>query len=272
MSKLKKLKIGIVGCGAIGSKLGVYIDKNLKSKVRLVAVSDRNQDRIRILKKKLKFKPASLKINELIEKVDLVIETASWKCAKDILAQSLSLNKDVIILSVGVLIRYPGFLKKINQGKAKVYIPSGAICGIDGLGALSLGPIKRLTLTTSKPPASLKGIDYLAKKGIKLRGLKKEKVVFKGGIKSAIKYFPQNINVAATLCLVSGRKDIQVIIKANPKLKRNIHSWEATGDASNIKVELENFPSPDNPKTSYLTVLAVENLLRKITSNLKIGS
>ncbi len=272
MSKNKKLNIGIIGCGAIGSELGLFVDRKLKPKVNLAGICDINQEAVQALQKKLKAKPKALSLEDLIGKVDLVIEAAGQDCARDVLKAVAKFKKKAVILSVGALIRYPGAFKKAKSAGVDIYIPSGAVCGIDGLGALSLSKEKQISLITSKPPAGLKGADYLKKKKISLNNLEKEKVVFKGSIKDAVKHFPKNINVAATIFLSSQVKKMQVIIKANPWLKRNVHQVVAVAKEANIKVEVENFPSPANPKTSYLTVLSVENLLKKIVSNLKIGS
>jgi len=102
--------------------------------------------------------------------------------------------------------------------------------------------------------------------------LKKETVVFKGGVKRAVKYFPKNINVAATLLLASCLKDISVCIKADPKLKRNIHNVRIEAEEANLTFSVENIPSVSNPKTSALTILSTQKLLEKICFSFCVGS
>jgi aspartate dehydrogenase len=127
-------------------------------------------------------------------------------------------------------------------------------------------------LTTSKPPQSLKGGTFLDSGKVNIERIQKPKVLFKGGIKKAIQYFPRNINVAATIFLASQFQDIEVVIKVDPALRRNTHSIEAISEEASIKIEVENIPSQLNPKTSYLAILSTQALLEKITSNIKIGT
>ncbi|MFH1768743.1 MAG: aspartate dehydrogenase domain-containing protein [Candidatus Omnitrophota bacterium] len=267
-----KLKIGIVGCGAIGCELAIFLDKKFSHKAVLVAVCDIKKDMADNLCFQLRRKPQVLSIDRLISVSDLIIEAASLAAAKSIVKKAVKADKDILILSVGAFVEDEKLLPMVAASKSKLYVPSGAIAGIDGVSSLRKGQIKKLIITTSKPPRSLGGIPFLKKKGINLFKLIRERVVFDGNIRDAIKYFPQNINVAATLFLASAFNNIRVIIKADPNIARNVHRINVVAAEANINIEVENFPSPNNPKTSYSTVLSVKTLLEKITSNIKIGS
>ncbi|MBU1121570.1 MAG: aspartate dehydrogenase domain-containing protein [Candidatus Omnitrophota bacterium] len=268
---MKKVKIGIIGCGAIGGGVASFIDKELSSKANIVALADIDNITADTLKNKLKAKPKIMDIDALIEACDLVIEAASVNAAEYILDKTLEHRKDVVILSVGALLKKDSILEKAEKKGIKIYIPSGAICGVDGVGALSLGDIRKISLITSKPPEGLAGAAYLKKKNINLDKLKKEKIVFKGGVREAIRFFPKNINVAAILLLASPYKGVEVCIKANPFIKRNIHRIEIKAKEANINIEVENVPSQLNPKTSTLAILSTKYLLKKMFSSFKIG-
>lgn len=274
MKKRKVVKIGIVGCGAIGEGVAVFIYEELKDKAQVWALADAEEKTVESLREKLGNKPKVLDIDRLIKQSDFVIEAASQKCAVYVLKQAIEFKKDVLILSVGALIQNESLLKLSEEKGINVYVPSGAICGTDGIGALSLGNMKRISLTTAKPTAGLQGSAYFKEKGIDLAEIKEEKIIFEGNVKEAVRYFPQNINVAATILLASslGKKDIKVCIKVSPKLKRNIHRIEIEAEEANINIEIENVPSKINPKTSILAILSTQNLLRKIFSSFKIGS
>lgn len=267
-----RVKIGIVGCGAIGRDVAVFIDKNLKKAASLAGLADLDKKKAKALQKKLSTKANIYDADSLVKKSDLVIEAASVEAAKLILEKALLYKKDVFILSVGAFIGEADIFKKAQEKGIKIYVPSGAICGIDGLGALRLGNIRKISLTTSKPPRGLKGADFLKKKKINLENLIEETVIFKGGVKEAIRYFPKNINVAATLLLASNSKDVGVCIKTDPKLKRNTHVIEVMADEAKIKISVENVPSKSNPKTSALAILSTKALLERIFSPFKIGS
>jgi aspartate dehydrogenase len=266
------MKIGIVGCGVIGGEVARFIDRKLKNKTKVCAIFDIDKDKALNLKKKLSSNPRILDTDRLVDTVDLVIEAASVKAARYVLGRIVKSGKDVVILSVGALVANPSIFKKAEKRGSKIYVPSGAICGVDGLGALSLANIRSVSLITSKPPKGLMGADYLKKKKIDLTNLRTEKVIFKGGVKDAVKYFPKNINVAAILLLASGVKDVKIYIKANPKIKRNVHRIEIEAKEARINIEVENVPSLANPKTSTLAILSTQYLLKKMLSSFKIGN
>ncbi|MCM8819389.1 MAG: DUF108 domain-containing protein [Candidatus Omnitrophica bacterium] len=269
---MNKIKIGIVGCGAIGSEVAVFIEKALKDKTILWGVCDKDIEKAENLVSRLKTSPRICEIDVLLKNADLIIECASVEAASYLLARTLTFKKDLIILSVGALIGAKKILEKAQKYNIKIYVPSGAICGIDGIGALSLGKIKKITLISSKPPTGFVQNKYLEKKNIDVLRLKKETVIFKGSVKEAIKYFPQNINVAATLYLASLHSNIDVYIKVNPKIKRNIHFITVQSDTTKLTIAVENIPSKINPKTSSLAILSVKYLLKKIVSSFCMGS
>ena len=62
---MKKLKIGIIGCGTIGSKLALVIDKELKGKAVLVGLCDVDTAKIDKLRSNLKSSPATLNLPNL---------------------------------------------------------------------------------------------------------------------------------------------------------------------------------------------------------------
>ena len=270
MSKNKR-KVGLVGCGAIGEGVARFIDKKLKDTACFYAISDLDFDRANKLQKKLTSKPKVIDVDKLIDQVDLVVEAASVEAARYILKRAVKKKKDVVVLSVGALIEEPQVIKEAEKRDVIIHIPSGAIAGSDGLGSLSLGNIKRISLTTFKPPQGLIGADYLKKKRIDINKIKKETVIFQGSVKQAIKYFPKNINVAATLFLAASQGDVRVCIKTDPRLKRNIHRIDIDANEAKVSVEVENVPSKLNPKTSALAILSTQYVLKKIFSSLKVG-
>jgi len=272
MKKDKKTKIGIVGCGAIGEGVACFLEKELSQQVSLVAIVDKDRAAAAALQKKLKHKPKLCRLDELMKKVDLVIETASAQAARTVLREAVHYGKDIVILSVGALLDSAAILKQARRKNITVYVPSGAICGVDALGALSMGSIEKIILTTSKPPKGLMGAEYLKQQSINLEGLRDEYCVFKGNVAEAVKHFPKNINVAATILLASSFGDVQVYIKADPRLKRNVHRIQIEAKEARVNITVESAPSRRNPKTSALAILSTQCLLKKMFSPFKVGS
>ncbi len=270
------MKIGIVGCGAIGTSLAKTIVSDFASQARLVSLYDIDKNKSLGLAKKLKVNEAIVtpKLDYLIEKADLVIEAADARSCLSIAKSVLNKGRDIIIMSVGGAVAHINQLRNLAlKNQSKIYIPSGAICGIDALMAASQKKIKKIILTTRKNPKSFGDIDYIRQKGIRLDKIRKDIILFSGNARQAIKLFPQNINVAATLSIAGiGQAGTQVKIIASPKVKRNIHEIYIESDAGRISTRVENLVHPDNPKTSFLAVLSAIATLRQILDPVRVGT
>ena len=262
---MKKLKIGIVGCGAIGTSLALLIDKRLKKTARLSAFCDTDITKAQSLKKKTGEGKVT-NLADLVSSSDLIVEAASARASFMIARRVLLSGKDVLVMSIGgVLGKEKELFRLAEKTGARVYFPSGAICGLDGIRALAAAGIDEITLRTSKPPRALEGADYVVKKKIDLSSLKKEKVIFSGSAYDAVRAFPANINVVALLTIAArGQVVPQVKIIAVPGLSRNVHTIEVRSKAARLLIKCENVPSPDNPKTSYLAVLSAFSVISGI--------
>ena len=156
---------------------------------------------------------------------------------------------------------------------ARLFIPSGAICGIDGVKAANIEKISSAVIKSTKSPKSLEGAPYIIKNKIDLRKIKKKTKIFEGSALEAIKGFPKNVNVSATLSLAGiGAKKTKVIVVVDPKIKRNMHEIEVVGSFGKLTTKTENVLSPLNPKTSHLAVLSACTTLKRLTGNIKIGN
>ena len=222
--------------------------------------------------------------NKIIEKksfqelkcsqTEIIIEAASQVAVKEYIADLLLAKKNVISLSVGAYLDSQLYseIDEIckNPENGKLYIPSGALPSVDSVMAGSLSHMDKVELTTRKPINALSGAPGF--KDIAVSELTSEKVIFSGTAIEAVKKFPKNINIAATLSLIGiGPERTKVTIIADPKVKRNIHTLEASGSFGKIKSEIRNEPSA-NPKTSMMAALSASSLLLKITGGIKIGS
>ncbi len=275
LKKKKIIRIGIVGCGAIGSSLAKTVAREFSGQALLASLFDLDSARARRLAGMLHMqKIVAPTLEAAIRNVDLVIEASSAASALNIAQKAIALSRDIMIMSVGGIINdYKKLSKLAGKNGTRIFIPSGAICGIDGLKAAGCAKIKRVTLTTRKHPKSFSGVAYLLKKNIRLDKIKKDKVIFEGNAISAVKAFPQNINVAATLSIAGiGPEKTFVRIVASPGVTQNTHEIEIESNAARIVARTENTLHPDNPKTSYLAVLSAVATLKQILAPLKIGN
>lgn len=258
------VRVGLVGCGTIGSQLALALQRHYAAHARITALHDSNLPHARALQRRLRSHPPLVTLPELIRRSDLVCEAASVAAGRLVLRRALAAGKDVLIMSVGALLSEASWRTRARRRNARVYVPSGALAGLDGIRAMAAGRITRVTLTTRKPPAALG-----------LAGLTRPRTVFQGGPAEAVKAFPQNTNVAAALALSAGagrsRPRVRVTVVADPSVRRNTHEVEVEGDAGLIRCRIESRPSA-NPKTSLLAVRSAAATLDRIFNPVQLGT
>jgi len=274
-SARRKLKIGIVGCGTIGSYLARTIQNEFKEKATLAAVYDKVLGKVYTLASSLKnTKIAVVTLEALIQRSDLVIEAASAAAASQVARSTISCGRDCLVMSVGGLLEsHRDLFNLAREKRCHIYLPSGAIAGIDGIKSLAATKISKITISSYKPPRAFIGVPYLLKRNINLEKIREDTVLFEGDVATSVRLFPQNINVAATLSLATHSKEkLLVRIIASPACKNNIHQIEVEAEAGKLMVRTENVPSPTNPKTSFLAMLSAVTTLRGILDFIKIGT
>jgi aspartate dehydrogenase len=285
---MRKISVGVVGCGAIGSEICKAIDRDevgghtLGLGMELNVLIDKHISNIERLCESLTKTPAivtsdSKGLDAILGEVDLVIECASQAAVREFVVPAVKKGKDVIILSVGALLYEPNLFEEIEriakEKGCKVYIPSGAIAGLDGLKSGTVGGIHSVELRTKKPPAGFIGNKYVREKGIDLSSIKEEKTLFMGPARKAVEYFPENVNVAASLSIAGiGPEATQVKIVVDPSTQENVHEIEASGAFGKLVVRVENVPSITNPKTSYLASLSAIATLKSISCPIRVGT
>ncbi|MDD5449221.1 MAG: aspartate dehydrogenase [Candidatus Omnitrophica bacterium] len=270
----KRIKIGLVGCGTIGSEIALAIDKMPAESAVLAAISDKDIKKAEALLGRLRARPEILGADELIKKADLIVEAASMEVSGPLVKKAVEAKKDIMIMSVGGIVKdYPALFALAEQNGCRIYLPSGAICGLDGVKASALGKIKKAELTTRKPPAALSGAPFIERNKIDLKAIRSETVIFQGSALEAIKGFPANINVACALSIAGiGPEKTLVRIIASPEYKGNTHEIVIEAESGRLATRAENVPSPGNPKTSYLAVLSAIATLKQILGTVKVGT
>ncbi len=212
--------------------------------------------------------PIVRRVSELMSGApELVVECASQEAVSEHLPAILRTGCDVMVISVGALaddsVRAALEAAAADDG-AKVYIPAGALAGLDAISAAMTDGLDSVTLRTRKPPLSWSGAPGV--EGIDLAAITSPQVIFSGTSRQAALAFPKNANVAAAVALAGlGMDETQVELIADPKATRNNHAIEASGPFGHLKIEVEAEPSPDNPKSSHLAALSIVRGLDRLT-------
>ncbi len=249
------IRVGILGCGAIGSVIAEGLGE------RVVVLFDREIERAERLAESLKGRAmVARNFEEFINsEIDLVIEAASQEAVVEYGERVLRAGKDLMILSVGALAYVFERLKSVAEEVGRrIYIPSGAIAGVDGVKAAS-EYIEDVEIVTKKNPVSL-GLDA------NRRG-----VVFEGSAEDAVRRYPRNLNVAATIGLAGiGLKRTRVKVIADPDLDLNEHvvrvKWrygEMIFSIKNVKI---------GGRSSLLAALSAIKMVKELECPIVIGT
>lgn len=271
-----KKKISIIGCGAIGSELAQHVDSNMAKNVTLLSILDIRPENAEALKSKLSNNSplifnnfADFVKSESFKDVELVIEAASQNAITSYLNQLISFKKDVLVMSVGAFANSAFFSevsRNVESNDINIYVPSGAIAGIDALKSVK-NSVSYVTLTTTKNPNSLKDSPFFKNNNFTVDSIKKRTLLFEGSAIEAVQNFPANVNVAALLGLAGiGVEKTKVNVIADPSIRINKHEIKVIGKFGELIVRVKNIPSSTNPKTSYLAILSVIECLRSITT------
>jgi aspartate dehydrogenase len=275
--------IGLIGCGTIGRELAFAIDKSLVGNGTIVFLFDTVMTASSNLKRKLvnnnptifsKF--SHLISSESFKQTDIVVEAASQDAVRAYAKKIVLSDKSLMIMSAGALsdsrllhILYNAIAKHDSH----IYVPTGAIAGIDAIYSVR-HLIDFVMLTTTKNPKALAGAPYFKLRNTKPESIKKKTLLYDGNATNAAKLFPSNVNVAVVLGLAGrGTRNTRVRIVADPRTTQNEHQIVLRGMFGEISIMVRNAPSPSNPKTSLLASLSAIECLRRICDNkIRIGT
>jgi aspartate dehydrogenase len=253
------MNIGILGCGTIAN---IIVNKLIHDdKIHINYFYDNDIEKAKKLAI-LTGGTATLNFDSMVNNVDLVLESASPESVPKYGPKVLNKGKNIIILSIGALMN-KSTRKNMEQiakkNKAKIFAPSGAIIGIDGIKAASIGKIGNVSLTTRKPPQSLG------------RNVNKQEILFEGKASEAVNKFPLNINVAAALSIACNM-EVNVKIIIDPNVDKNVHEISVEGDFGEFTTKTKNLPSESNPRTSVLAAYSAIKLLKSLNETINIGT
>jgi aspartate dehydrogenase len=270
--------VGLVGCGTIGSQLAMAVDSGKVANASLVSLFDVVENNAQGLKSKMRGKPSAYSDFDrfISSDIDIVVEAASQEAVRKFGKMMLRAGKDLMVMSVGALADrafLSELLQAASENGSRIYVPTGAIAGIDAVRTVR-HLLESVTLTTTKSPKALADAPFFETSKIKLDKITERTVIYEGAASDAVKAFPANVNVAAVLSLAGiGADKTKVRIVADPVATTNQHEIVATGSFGEIRIAVSNVPSPGNPKTSFLAVLSAIECLRSICDDgMRIGS
>jgi len=239
-------KVGIIGCGAIGTLLAEAVETGIV-KCDALILYDYNGEKAEKLQKSLTVPTRIVRnVDEMIKlKPHVIVEAASQQAAKEYANRISAERIDLIVMSVGALL-------DLNVKDSRIHVPSGAIGGLDAIGSVALAGIDEIVLISRKNPKAL-GVDGTH-----------EKLVYEGNAQEAVRLFPREMNVAATLALTVSPQEVKVRVISDPKADRNVHEIKVKWKHGDMFLKFENDPHPENPGTSALAAWSAIKLLKEL--------
>jgi len=272
VSGVAMLKVGILGVGAIGRVIAKALDEH-QLEAELVALADQDRARAEALSSGLSCHPPVVCVDEMIDRCELAVEAASQAALPEFVPKALACGRDMLIMSVGGLLGREEWFREAGEKNCRIFVPSGAIAGLDGIKSASIGKIEMAQLTSRKPVAALRGSKYVADRGIDLDGFTEDAVIFEGTAEEAARAFPATSNVAASLRLaVDATVPVRVRVVAVPGGNENVHEIRVQGEFGKLTMKVENVPSKSNPKTSQLAAFSAVATLKNLTRALRVGT
>lgn len=251
-------KIGIAGFGFIGNYLYNHLKDN--DEIIVEAVWDPIVEKTAELDKKLVCKD----LKDLGSRpLDLIVEAAHADVVKELWPMITS-GADLMISSLTSLsnTEFRNEMEDMaKQRDQRVYLPHGAVLGLDGLRD-GRALLESVEITTTKHPKNL---------GMPESEITKAEVIFKGSTLEACREFPRNVNVHAAIALAGlGFENTQSVVIADPNTNKMQHRIEVKGKGLNWNLEIESFSegavtgsyTPASLYNSLLTVLSEQNAFR----------
>lgn len=215
-------KVGFLGCGKIG---GAMLHHLQEQGVQVTFIQDifcQGETDIPVI---------SAQDTGLLEGTDLVVECATAQVLKENVEGILT-HSDLMVFSVTAFAdedfseRVRGLMAETGH---KVYLPHGAILGLDGLfdGRHLFDHVH--TITTKNPPS-------LGRSDTEVT------VVYEGNTRQVCQLYPRNVNVHAAIALATlGFDRCTSTIISDPSVSTNAHKIMVSSEGIHFELNISSF-------------------------------
>lgn len=240
----KTIRVGLLGYGKIGRALAQEVQNNPNAELVVI------QDPLYQGEAPVPVRPKLLP--EDLEQLDLVVEAATADVLKAGIDDILT-HCNLMLFSVTAF-SDPEFQQKVEtlckEYGRRVYLPHGAILGLDGLfDGRSL--LTSVQVVTTKNPASLGRTDT------------QRTVLYEGPTREACHLFPRNVNVHAAVALAGlGFEKTRSCIVADPAVHTNSHRITVEGQGIHFEIMVTSAAS--GGVTGAYTPVSAQGSLRRV--------
>jgi len=260
-----RASVGIIGLGGIGSTIAAALQSpDVEDRLRIagVCVKSRHLDAAR---RQLK---EGIPLFDRIENLlgagpDVIVESAGHEAVGLYGERILDFGIDLVLISTGALANEE-LLERLRRAAsrtgARIYLPAGALGGIDALRAAVCAGVTTVRYRGRKPPVAWKGTP--AEEVTDLDALRTARSVYRGNARAAALQYPKNSNVAAIVALAGiGFDASEVELIADPDITENQHEIEVQAVTGTFRICMSGRTLADSPKTSALAAYSVVRCL-----------
>lgn len=267
-------RIVLGGFGNVGQQIAAKLAVDPSGALQIVAIAARDKQRAAENAVLFGLDVPIISAADAPEYNAILVECATYDGFRNVVEPTLRKGGHVIAVSVGALAVNLDLIDIAKASGATLQIAGGTLPGLDIIRAASEDEIASVTLTSHIKPASFAHEPYIHDNGIDLATAETGPVpIFEGSAREAAGHFPRHFNVAVTLGLVGiGLDRTQVRIYADGTLPGARHTLNVEASSVSLDMTSQNYPSPQNNRTSMVVALSILAALRRENAALRIGS
>lgn len=267
-------RIVLGGFGNVGQQIATRLIDPSETDIEIVAIAARDKDKAARNAASLGLDVPVISASDAPEFDAILVECATYEGFRPVVEPSLQAGRHVVCVSAGALAVNLDLIDIARARGAVLQIAGGTLPGLDIIRAAAEDDIRSVVLTSHIAPASFAHEPYIHDNGIELSAAAAGPVdVFEGTAREAAMHFPRHFNVAVTLALAGiGLDRTEVRIRADGTLPGARHTIAV--DATSVVLEMtsQNYPSPQNNRTSMVVALSILAALRRVGASLRLGS
>lgn len=263
------LRVGLVGCGAVGSAIARAIDSG-DIRAELTAVCDADESRSQALVWGVTHTTRSMTLPGLIRSCQLVVEATNPAAATSIILQALDGGCDLLVTNPAALLPRLEVLRTAEQRGLAVYVPTGSLVGLEAVE--SGEQLTEAVFTIEMPVQELVTIPLAKERGIEPETLTEATVIFEGSPSEAARTASPLANMIATFALAlpdptAGR----VTLVASPEAKEFSYGIQVRSGTVNASSVWQTSSGRMHETVDGATSLAAMAALKRIVGALKLG-
>lgn len=267
-------RIVLGGFGNVGQQIATRLAADPSGGLQIVAIAARDRQKAAANAARLGLDVPIIAASDAPNHDAILVECATYDGFRDVVEPTLRAGGHVVAVSVGALAVNLDLIDIAAETGAILQIAGGTLPGLDIIRAAAEDEITSVTLTSHIKPASFAHEPYIHENGIDLGPAETGPVpVFEGSAREAAGHFPRHFNVAVTLALAGiGLDRTQVRIRADGTLPGARHTLSVEASSVSLEMTSQNYPSPQNNRTSMVVALSILAALRREGATLRVGS